>query len=273
MLRGSSAPPSGTQSGQRRGGPTFCFMQNLFHLALPPAIGPTWSLAIEEQYYFLWAPVVRFLRAPWMLATLLVGALIASPLFRRTHFAWITPTHTLTHIDGIAMGSLLALGLYTLPLSRRVWLWIGLAAMPIGFLAAATIAGGTAFLDTALTTLFAGAVLSSIASTGARNPDQCNPQSRSARLLRPHQLRPLHDPHHGLHLLRLVRCPHGSLRHFRQPRRRSVPPRRLHARCHHCSGTDSNREFCASSATSKTRAKKATVRPELLALTAPQHFI
>ena len=146
------------------------FLQNLFHLALPPAIGPTWSLAIEEQYYFLWAPVVRFLRAPWMLATLLTGALIASPLFRRTHFAWITPTHTLTHIDGIAMGSLLALGLYTLPLSRRVWLWIGLAAMPIGFLAAATIAGGTAFLDSALTTLFAGAVLSSIASTGSRNP-------------------------------------------------------------------------------------------------------
>ena len=146
------------------------FLQNLFHLALPPAIGPTWSLAIEEQYYFLWAPVVRLLRAPWMLASLLLGALIGSPLFRLTHFAWITPTHTVTHIDGIAMGSLLALGLYTLPLSHRVWLWIGVAAMPIGFLAAATIAGGTAFLDTALTTLFAGAVLSAIASTGSHNP-------------------------------------------------------------------------------------------------------
>ncbi len=146
------------------------FLQNLFHLTLPPAIGPTWSLAIEEQYYFLWAPVVRVLRAPWLLVCILASFLIAAPLFRMSHFSWITPTHTLTHIDGIAMGSLLALGLYTLPIRRRVWLAIGLIAMPVGLISAATIAGGTAFLDTALTTLFGGAVLSSIASTGARNP-------------------------------------------------------------------------------------------------------
>ena len=146
------------------------FIQNLFHLALPPAIGPTWSLAIEEQYYFLWAPIVRILRRPWMLATFLIGALIASPLFRLSHFSWITPTHTLTHIDGIAMGSLISVGFYTLPFARRTWLFIGLAAMPIGFFAAASIAGGTAFLDSALTTLFAGAVLFSIASTGGKTP-------------------------------------------------------------------------------------------------------
>ena len=36
--------------------------------------------------------------------------------------------------------------------------------------AAATIAGGTAFLDSALAVAFAGAVLAAIASTGARNP-------------------------------------------------------------------------------------------------------
>jgi peptidoglycan/LPS O-acetylase OafA/YrhL len=146
------------------------FLQNLFHLSLPPAIGPTWSLAIEEQYYFLWAPLVRVLRAPWMLATLLIACLVAAPTFRLHHFSWITPTHTLTHIDGIAMGSLLSLGLYTLPFSRRTWLTIGLIAMPIGFICSATIAGGTAYLDSALTTLFGGAVLSSIASTGTRGP-------------------------------------------------------------------------------------------------------
>jgi peptidoglycan/LPS O-acetylase OafA/YrhL len=145
------------------------FVQNLFHLTLPPAIGPTWALAIEEQYYFLWAPAVRFLHRPWMLVTILSAALIGSPLLRLGHHAWLTPTHTLIHLDGIALGSLMALGVYTLPISRRIWLWIGLGATVLGFLAAATVAGGTAFLDSALAICFGGAVLALVASTGARN--------------------------------------------------------------------------------------------------------
>ena len=147
----------------------FC-VQNLFHLTLPPAIQPTWALAIEEQYYFVWAPLVRWLRRPWLLAVLLTGALVVSPSLRLGHHAWLTPTHTLIHLDGIALGSLMALGMHTLSLSRRAWLWIGLGGMASGIAAAGTIAGGTAFLDSALAIGFGGMILALIASTGSRNP-------------------------------------------------------------------------------------------------------
>ena len=148
------------------------FVQNLFHLQLPPSLGPTWALAVEEQYYFFWAPIVRFLRRPWMLAAVLTGALCGSPLLRHLNPVWLwgLPTHTLIKLDGIALGSLMGLGLCRLNLSRRFWLWAGLGVSIAGFAAAFTIAGGTSLLDSALTIGFAGAVLAAIASTGARNP-------------------------------------------------------------------------------------------------------
>jgi len=144
-----------------------CLVQNLFHIALPPALGPTWALAIEEQYYFFWAPLVRYLRQPWMLPTLLAGLLILSPALRLGHHPWLTPTHTLIHLDGIAWGSLIAIGIHTLPIPRRIWLGMGLAGLVLGIWAAATIAGGTAFLDSALALGFSGALLALIASTGS----------------------------------------------------------------------------------------------------------
>src|ERR1019366_8594776 len=100
------------------------FVQNLFHLTIPAVLGPTWALAIEEQYYFVWAPLVRFIERPWMMAAALGAALVCSPLLRHLNPVWLwgLPTHTLIKLDGIAIGSLLALGLYTLPLARRVWL-------------------------------------------------------------------------------------------------------------------------------------------------------
>ncbi|MGC9224014.1 MAG: acyltransferase family protein [Terracidiphilus sp.] len=147
----------------------FC-VQNLLHLALPPAIGPTWALAIEEQYYFVWAPLVRVLRQPWMLTTALASTLVISPMLRHANLHWMTPTNTLIHLDGIAWGSLLAVGMHTLPLSRRTWLWMGMGGFVLGFLAAGTVAGGTAYLDSALAVGFAGLALALIASTGSGNP-------------------------------------------------------------------------------------------------------
>src|ERR1019366_4424239 len=121
-------------------------------------------------YYFFWAPLVRILRRPWILALVLSAALVGSPLMRHTHFAWLTPTHTLIHLDGLAWGSLLALALHTIRLSRRAWLGLGLCGLVLGIWAAATVAGGTAYLDSAIAAGFAGGILALIASTGARNP-------------------------------------------------------------------------------------------------------
>jgi peptidoglycan/LPS O-acetylase OafA/YrhL len=149
------------------------FVQNLRHFALPGTLGPTWSLAIEEQYYFVWAPLVRVSKARfcrWLLPAVLVAMVVASPLFRLSHAHWLNSTHTLIHLDGIAMGSLLALGLYRLRIARRVWLGIGLGSLVLGFGLAATVFGGTSFLDTGLSLGFAGLVLTAVAGTGARNP-------------------------------------------------------------------------------------------------------
>jgi peptidoglycan/LPS O-acetylase OafA/YrhL len=199
------------------------FVQNLFHLALPPAIGPTWSLAIEQQYYLLWAPGVRFLRRPWMLASVLAAALVCSPLLRHLNLAWIGLNHTLIKLDGIAIGSLLALGLHTLTLSRRTWLWIGLGAFVLGIAASATVAGGTSMLDSALATAFA------VAGVDRRpQPNQCHAAPRSAGLLWPHQLWPLHDSHYGLHLPGLLRRPHERLWNTRQHGCRRHAPGSLH---------------------------------------------
>ena len=47
---------------------------------------------------------------------------------------------------------------------------LGLGGMVLGIAAAGTIAGGTAYLDSALAVGYAGGILALIASTGSRNP-------------------------------------------------------------------------------------------------------
>ena len=148
------------------------FIQNLRHTPLPGTLGPTWSLAIEEQYYVLWAPIVRFLRGRlrWLLPVILLAVIVATPLFRLSHAHFLNPTHTLIHLDGIAMGSLLAVGIYSTRLKRSTWLWIGAIAAVLGFTATGTIFSGTSFLDSGLALGFVGVVILALAGTGAGNP-------------------------------------------------------------------------------------------------------
>ena len=72
--------------------------------------------------------------APWMLAAVIGRGphRLAAGALSESKWLWVTPTHTLIKLDGIALGSLLALGLYTLPIGRRAWLWIGLAGLVLG---------------------------------------------------------------------------------------------------------------------------------------------
>lgn len=56
------------------------------------ALGPLWSLAVEEQFYFFWPPIVFFLRARHLrrvLVTIPVAILVVTPLLRAVCTPWL----------------------------------------------------------------------------------------------------------------------------------------------------------------------------------------
>jgi peptidoglycan/LPS O-acetylase OafA/YrhL len=106
------------------------FLQNLWHSSTPlaPALTVTWSLAIEEQFYVLWPALVFFL-SPKALRWMLGAVLVISPLGRALALREGVPgialyVNTLSRLDGLAIGCLLAiwihLGLFTRDQLKRV---------------------------------------------------------------------------------------------------------------------------------------------------------
>ncbi|GAB3665938.1 hypothetical protein GCM10028791_41760 [Echinicola sediminis] len=85
-------------------------------------MGPLWTLAVEEQFYFLW-PAIVFLTSSGNFKKLLIGCIIAGPLFRLTAmmlaiYYFDNPDLNISsvtlmpcNIDLFAMGGVLAYGL------------------------------------------------------------------------------------------------------------------------------------------------------------------
>jgi peptidoglycan/LPS O-acetylase OafA/YrhL len=138
------------------------FVQNLWPITLPGSLGPTWSLAIEQQFYLFWAPIARSI-PPHRLIFAAVGMLATSPLVRYFFGGHLTPTNTLTHLDGLAVGSLIAIALRVLPWSKTIWKWIagGCIAVGVGGIAV-MLNHGSAFTDTLLAIGFGGMLLAAL---------------------------------------------------------------------------------------------------------------
>lgn len=144
------------------------FIQNLFMVPLPGTLGPTWSLAIEEQYYLLWAPLARWFH-PRSLSLLLGSVIVASPFLRIGLSGAVSRTHTLIHLDGIAIGSLIAITLRYIFFSQKTWRSIARGVIVAG--AAGLFYASSRFpaaLDSAFALLFAGILLAAVSFTGTR---------------------------------------------------------------------------------------------------------
>ena len=146
------------------------FIQNLWPIALPGAIGPTWSLAIEQQFYLFWTPIARRLPPRWLLlAAALMLAL--SPLVRLFYGDRFTPTNTLTHLDGLAVGALVAIALRVLPWPVRAWKWVARVALAVGAAGIVLMLNrGSAFTDTLLSVGFGGMLLAALLGQAAPRP-------------------------------------------------------------------------------------------------------
>lgn len=146
------------------------FIQNLWPIILPGAIGPTWALAIEQQFYLFWAPVARRI-PPRYLLVIAVAMLATSPLVRLFFGSRLTPTNTLIHLDGLAVGSLVAIALRVLPWPPRGWRLVARTAGVLGAIGVVLMLHhGSAFTDTLLSFGFGGMLLTALLDQAAGHP-------------------------------------------------------------------------------------------------------
>lgn len=153
--------------------PAWTFVLFIQNLAIPHAItGPlsaTWSLAIEEQFYFAW-PLLIWLLPRKAIQRVAIAIIVCSPLLRLgltlSHAHVAMYFNTFTRLDGLAVGSFLAIWLRDAD-AKTVKRW-ALAALPIA-LAAAIFIEQTWIRYSAIA-IAAGAIVSLSFFLTLRNP-------------------------------------------------------------------------------------------------------
>lgn len=134
------------------------YLQNFVGPVSTNAAGPlgvTWSLAIEEQFYLVWAVVVRFCPPAW-LRRMAIAEICISPALR--YYLSLRHVDLYTNIfcrmDGLMAGALLALlvrsnNFVPSKLLKYAWGLLVIAA-PLAFVAAAYNSGSIVYSLTAL---------------------------------------------------------------------------------------------------------------------------
>lgn len=143
--------------------PAWTFALFIQNLAIPHAItGPlsaTWSLAIEEQFYFAW-PLLIWLLPSKAIQRVAIAIIVCSPLLRLgltlSHAHVAMYFNTFTRLDGLAVGSFLAIWLRDAD-AKTVKRW-ALAALPVALAAAIFIE--QAWIRYSAIAIAAGAIVS-----------------------------------------------------------------------------------------------------------------
>lgn len=92
------------------GQPSILHHPAVFNAGVAMGIAVLWSLSVEEIYYTVWAPVVRFFSMRGVWATV-VGMIVVAPMLRwHFHTPEFPETYTFyCRMDGLGFGSLIAL--------------------------------------------------------------------------------------------------------------------------------------------------------------------
>ena len=106
--------------------------------AVVHGLGVLWSLSVEEVYYTIWAPIVRFMKKRTFAATL-IAMIIAAPSLR---WMWYSPGHLeyfifYCRMDALAYGSAVALLIRHRRVSPVAWAgrdrlfdWLAVVVIP-----------------------------------------------------------------------------------------------------------------------------------------------